>query len=145
MAREFDDPLWKVVSAITINGVESGLKARGFHVVMLSATDGEVSKKNVFDTFKDASASREMIQFIDSSPDGSIIIIAVVDTAHAKLTQDARKYIASLGSRHVADLDYRETLALVTSKGVTRPPWFAENKKAYRKGPSSLDVTIWLQ
>ena len=144
MAREFDDPLRKVVSAIMINGIESGLKARGFHVVILSATDGEVSKKNIFDTYKDASASREMIQFIDSSPDGSIVIIAVVHTAHAKLTQDARKYIASLGSSQVADLGYRETLALVTAKGVSRPPWFAENRKARGTGPSSLDVTVWL-
>ena len=120
------------------------MKVRGFHVVILSTTNGGVSKKNVFDTFMTESASSEMVQFIDSSPDGSIVIIAVVDAAARKLTQDARNYIANLGSSYVAGLGYRETLALVTSKGAPMQPWFAENSKAYGKGRSALDVRIWL-
>ena len=144
MAREFRDPDNGKKSAITTNGIESGLKTRGFHVVVLSATDGRILKKEVFDTYIDTDASSEMIQFIDISPDGSVIIIAVQDEGTKHLSQSARDFITRLGSKYISGLQYRETMALVTSKGAPKPPWFAEESKEYTKGPTSLNVRVWL-
>ena len=85
-----------------------------------------------------------MIQFIDSSPDGSIIAIAVVDEGIYRLSQNARNYIANLGSTFIAELKYRDTLALVTAKGVPKPLWFAEKITKAGEGSCYLDIKIWL-
>ena len=140
----YGDPGYKWTAPIMINGFDSGLKARGFHVVILSATDGSIVKKQVFDTHVHGSASSELVQFIESSADGSIIAIAVRDDGAAALTHNAKNYITNLGSRLVTQLDFRGGLALVTSKKGTRDHWYAETTTKCEEGPSSVDIRIWL-
>ena len=131
-------------SAILVNGIDSGIMSRGFHVVVLSDADGRILREQAFDTDSYSNASSTMIQFIDSSPDGSIIVIAVVDEGGSKLSQNARNYIANLGSTYIAELSHKDTLALVTSKGAPKPLWFAEKITKVAKGSSSFDIKIWL-
>ena len=144
IACGFDDPGCGETAPIIINGVDSGLKYRGFHVVVLSATDGRIVKQQVFDTHGHASASSEMTRFIDESFDGSIIVVAVRDTGSRILGSDANDYIKNLGSRNITTLDFREALALVTSKGQPKPSWFAEMYTKRGKGPSVLHVRLLL-
>ena len=140
----FDDPGKGTYTPIIIDGVDSGLKARGFNVVVLSAVDGDILKKKTFDTYGSSTASSNMVDFIESSPDGSVIVIAVRDEGTRYLKQSARNYIASLGSRYVATLGYRDTLAIVTAKGVPKPSWFAEKTAKKGKGPTRLAYRLWL-
>ena len=145
IACGFDDPGFGGTTPIIVNGIDSGLKQRGFHVVVLSATDGRIVKKQVFDTHGHASASSEMTRFIDESFDGSIIVVAVRDTGSRILGSIANDYIKNLGSRNITTLGYREALALVTSKGQPKPSWFAEMSTNAGKGPSFLNVRLLLQ
>ena len=143
-AASFDDPGKGTYITIMTDGVKSGLKARGFHVVVISAVDGNILKKNIFDTYLSGTASSNMVDFIESSPTGSVIVIAVRIEGTRYLKQSARNYIASLGSRHVATLGYRDTLAIVTAKGVPKPSWFAEKTAKSGNGPTRLACRLWL-
>ena len=144
IAHGFEHPMVFKSVPIVVNGNDTGVNGRGFNVVVISAEDGIILKGQAFDTYSDIGASGMMIQFIDSSPAGSILAIVVQDEGSEKLTQSARDYITSLGSRYVAGLSFRDTLALVTAKGVPKPPWFAEDRKRGGDGSSSLNVRIWL-
>ena len=115
-AFEIGDGECQQRATITISLVDTGLKSRGFHVALLSVSEGKILKKESFDTYGDYTAGRRMIQFIDSSDNGSILVIAVQDDGTVRLTQNEMDYIASFGSRYIAGLGlilYYRSLILI--------------------------------
>ena len=139
----FDDPGFPgPKQAIQINGVYSEAKGRGFNIVVLSSTDGSTLGTGNFDTHGQADASKDMVSFIESFPDGSIICMAVTDAAAELLSQDAKNYLAGLGSVGVASIGLRQSLALLTAKSQTKPTWFAEKYANISAGPSVIDATL---
>ena len=50
-------------------------------------------------------------------PAGSIIMIAVMDEAERSLNNGVRKMIASMGSKEIGNLDYRDAFAFIGIKG----------------------------
>ena len=83
-----------------------------------------------------------MVSFIESFPDGSIVLIAAYDSAENNFTQQAKDYFASLGSVGAASLGWRTSLAILTAKGVPKPDWFAEKYAAAGAGPSIVKATF---
>ena len=117
-------------------------KGRGFNIVVLSSTDGSTLGTGNFDTYGQVNASKDMVSFIESFPDGSIICIVVTDSAARLLSQDAKNYLAVLGSVGVSSLALRHSLALLTTKGASKPTWFAEKYAKRGAGPSMIDATL---
>ena len=97
-----------------------------------------------------------MISFISKYPSGSIVCIAVTDSAistagnsmsgdsKSKLSQAVLDYLASLGSIRASSIQWRTSFALLTAKGVPKPAWFAEKYADYGRGPSILKSSLRL-
>ena len=85
----------------------------------------------------------QRLNFIESFPDGSIVCMAVTDSAEKNLSQDAKNYVAGLGSVNIDSLGRRHTLALLTAKGVAKPAWFIKKYARAGEGPSIIEATFW--
>ena len=58
------------------------------------------------------------------------------------LTQDAKDYLAGLGSVGISSIDRRSTLAMLTAKGVPKPAWFVEKYASRGNGPSIIKSSL---
>ena len=83
-----DDPGISNNRAIKIYGIDTGPSLRGFNIFVFSPTYGYILGVGHFDTSVNQYDSAAMIYFISKHPDGSIVCIAVFDSANG-LTQDA--------------------------------------------------------
>ena len=129
---------------ITVNGIDAGSGRRGFNVAVISPITGSTLGIGSFDTHGSASANAALMSFIDQYPNGSIVCIATTDSANARLTQEAKIYLASLGSVGIATIQVRSTLAMLTAKGVVKPIWFQEKYALQGKGPSRIEASLRL-
>ena len=127
---------------IQINGNNIGTSSRGFNVVVMSHINGQKLGADNFDTYGNSAADDAMVNFIESFPNGSIIVMAATDSAEAKLSQDTRDYISSLGSISINSIQFRSSFALLTSKGTSKPDWFAEKYAAVKNGPSVIEANM---
>ena len=127
---------------IKVNGSNIGTLSRGFNVVVMSHVNGQQLGENNFDTHGDSAADDAMVNFIESFPNGSIIVMAATDSAAAKLSQDTRDYISSLGSISINSIQFRSSFALLTAKGISKPDWFAEKYAARYNGPSIIEANV---
>ena len=127
---------------ITVNGIDAGSGRRGFNVAIISPITGSTLGIGNFDTYGSASANAALMSFIDQYPDGSIVCIAITDSANAHLTQDTKIYLASLGSVGTSTIQLRSTLAMLTAKGVVKPIWFQEKYAVKGRGPSIIEASL---
>ena len=111
-------------------------------MVVISSGNGKILGIGNFDTFGKQSESSSMINFINSYPDGSILCIAITDSAESKLTQDAKDYLALLGSVGISSVARRSSLAMLTAKGLTQPDWFEEVFATKGNGPSIIETSL---
>ena len=111
-------------------------------MVLISSGNGNIIGARNFDTYDDRIASSSMVNFINSYPDGSILCIAITDSASRKLTQDAKNYLALLGSSGASSIDVRSSLAMLTAKGLPKPDWFEEKYATVGNGPSIIETSI---
>ena len=82
---------------------------RGLHVVILSPSTEEVEWASAFDTYK---SSRYLDDFLDlqvqeQAPEGSIVVVACKDDCVTNLSEKAKNWFASLGSKEIWNLQYR--------------------------------------
>ena len=111
-------------------------------MAVISSGNGKTLGIGNFDTYGDANASSSMINFINSYPDGSILCIAITDSASEKLTQDAKDYLALLGSNGASSISWRSSLAMLTAKGSPKPVWFKEKYATAGNGPSIIVASL---
>ena len=112
-----NDPGFSLIKVTKLNGIDTGVEGRGFNVVVISSSNGKTLGIGNFDTYVDSNASSSMINFINSYPDGSILCIAITDSAAEKLTQDAKDYLALMGSSGASSISWSSSLAMLTAKG----------------------------
>ena len=136
------DPGFSLNKVIKINGIDTGAAGRGFNVVVISPGNGNILGVGNFDTHGKQSQSSSMINFIKSYPDGSVLCIAITDSAESKLTQDAKDYLALLGSVGVSSVALRSSLAMLTAKGLPQPNWFEEVFATKGNGPSIIETSL---
>ena len=143
--------------SISINGIATAPSYRGFNVVVISPSNGYTLGVGNFDTYGELNASTAMISFISKYPSGSIVCIAVTDSASASsyyhqsgayewriTSQAAIDYLASLGSINASNIQWRTSFALLTAKGVPKPAWFAEKYAVDGRGPSIIKSSLRL-
>ena len=87
---------------------------RGLHIVLVNPSDGKVEMAQVFDTYK---TSETLEVFIGGMPallrDGMIVIAACKDDCVMNLSVKAKSWFASMGSKEIGDLEYRQSFAFI--------------------------------
>lgn len=75
---------------------------RGFHIVVLDPTDGEIIAAKVFDTY---SSSEGLDWFLrDGIPHGYIVIAACKDDGARHLSERGKQWFANMGSTEIWNL-----------------------------------------
>jgi hypothetical protein len=72
---------------------------RGFNVAVLAGQNHEVISTNVYDTYANAKASKQMIDDYNTVPVGSVYIAAVMDEGSVKLSAEAKEIFQSMGAK----------------------------------------------
>ncbi|XP_066283114.1 protein O-linked-mannose beta-1,2-N-acetylglucosaminyltransferase 1-like isoform X1 [Branchiostoma lanceolatum] len=80
----------------------------------------EVYAVDTFDLYDHDDA--ELIKFLQNRKDGQLVLVASYDDAAYKLTEESRDLLTALGSRHIADLKFRDSWAFLGYKGSKGPP-----------------------
>lgn len=105
-----------------------GGPGRGINVLAADPVTGAFGPVRSFDTWGDEAASSELVSYLNSLPDGALVMFALADEGTRLLSADARVAIARMFfSRYIWFLDYQESWALIGRKG--RWP-FSENWSA---------------
>jgi hypothetical protein len=107
------------VASIRVGIGEVAPNRRGYNLVALQPSGG-IRDRVVFDTCGDPTASRELAEWVDALPAGTIVLGAVKDEASSELGADAVAALARLGLRGDLRGGYRESHAFVGLKGA--PP-----------------------
>uniref|UniRef100_A0A4W6BPM5 ILEI/PANDER domain-containing protein n=1 Tax=Lates calcarifer TaxID=8187 RepID=A0A4W6BPM5_LATCA len=116
----------------------------GINVVILNGKTGEVIKTGHFDMY---SGMKPLIELLKSIEKGSIVLMASYDEPSSKLTEDARKLIAELGSSVVQSLGFRDNWVFVGGKGATVKSNFEKYlkndnmKNKYENWPELIELT----
>ncbi|CAK9063618.1 unnamed protein product [Durusdinium trenchii] len=99
------------------NGVEFyHAPARGLTLVLVRP-DGTRKDSQTFDTMLNDNSSENLVAFIDSIPDGTIVLVGARDEASIHLSLAAKEAIKSLGATMTIDqLSFRASYALVGVK-----------------------------
>jgi len=88
---------------------------RGYHLVAINPTNGQVEQIGSFDTFADPLESARLAAFVARLPPGEIVAGAGVDDVSYRLQPAAIGALGQLGVRHVAS--FREGHAFIGVKG----------------------------
>ena len=84
---------------------------RGLHIVVINPSTGKVESANIFDTYK---SSFGLDAFIGKGvPDGYIVCAACKDECTMKLSHNCKKWFASMGSREIFNVRYRQSFAFI--------------------------------
>ncbi|NXQ43744.1 FAM3B protein, partial [Catharus fuscescens] len=65
--------------------------------------------------------SSEMINFIRSAPEGSLILMATHDDGSTRLKDDAKKLVEELGSKEIMNIKFRSSWVFIAAKGFKLP------------------------
>ncbi|XP_032805803.2 cell surface hyaluronidase CEMIP2 isoform X2 [Petromyzon marinus] len=105
--------------------------SRGINVRVLDPLEAQLLRSERFDTHESPTESQRLLHFLRALPPGTVVAVAVGDSAAKSLGREARLAVASLtGSRFVAELQYRYSWAMVAVIGGPGPP--EEDLREYR-------------
>ncbi|XP_042560961.1 protein FAM3C [Clupea harengus] len=106
---------------IVMSGVKNNV-GRGINIALINGKTGEVIKTDSFDMW--AGDVNELIKFLKTVEDGTLVMMATFDDPASKLNEEARKLIADLGSSSVSTLGFRDNWIFVGGKGIkTKSPF----------------------
>ena len=137
-------------SIIKVNGIDYSRHGRGFNVVVLSGSNGDVISTGIFDTHCCQHEANRMIVYLNSIQNGHIVLISIGDDAAISMTAEAELAIHALGAKtpltagwmSYGSSRFRGTFALVTRKGRDKPTWFVEKSADKREGPSHIKMIV---
>ena len=89
---------------------------RGLNVIVFDSRRNVINRQS-FDTHNSAQQLQEFVNLINSLPTGTVVAIAVRDTATGRLTDKAITAIEGLGSKYIRELEHRGSWALIGRKG----------------------------
>ena len=91
---------------------------RGINVMVVDPATGILSAVRAFDTYGDAAASENLVDYLSGLPHGALVLFAVADDGALKLTREARIAIGTMfQSRYIWWLGYQQSWALIGRKG----------------------------
>ena len=103
---------------IYLNGRNVSLEGTGYNVVALDPETGTILDRQLFDTFASDLASRDMANWIDALPEGTLVVLAARDEASMHLTQEALDALLMLGLEGDLRGRFRWSHAAIGAKGL---------------------------
>eukprot|EP01041_Mallomonas_annulata_P001367 gene1367-2639_t len=119
---------------ILLRGQCCGPTERGFNIVVLNGQFG-FGEIRSFDTVENENASERLADFIESIPEGKIVLVATQESASDKLTGRATTALRSIGADKIDRLGSRGAFAMVGRKGAA-PGSVPQSLSERRKGPA---------
>lgn len=101
---------------ITMEPNESG-HFRGLHIVIINPLTGDIEAGKVFDTYKSSAMINLFIK--GNFKKGCIVAAACRDECSNALSTEVKTWFASMGSRLIWQLQYREAFAFIGTFGTT--------------------------
>jgi len=89
---------------------------RGHNLVVIDPKSGN-REVRIFDTFVSPDSANAMAEYINSLPDSTIVLAAIVDEGSLSMTENAHQALESLGSALTRQVQERDSWALVGWKG----------------------------
>jgi Interleukin-like EMT inducer len=123
-------------ASVLVNVVEHAQNLRGYNVVAIHSTSGEVLWSDRFDTHVSKDESRRLADAIDRVPRGAIVVAAVKDEGSRSLTDEAVAALGSIGAAEDIRGRYRVSHLVIGVKG--GPPGSALEQS----GDRLLEVTL---
>ncbi|KAL1777616.1 FAM3C [Sigmodon hispidus] len=106
---------------VLMSGVKNNV-GRGINVALVNGKTGEVLDTKYFDMWGGDVAP--FIEFLKNIQDGTVVLMATYDDGATKLTDEARRLIAELGSTSITSLGFRDNWVFCGGKGIkTKSPF----------------------
>ncbi|XP_061485447.1 protein FAM3B isoform X2 [Rhineura floridana] len=93
---------------------------RGINIAIVDYNTGKLVDAKYFDMWE-GEFSGPMTNFIRNAPQRSLLLMVTHDDGSTKLTEDAKKAIADLGSKEIRNLRFRSSWAFIAAKGFELP------------------------
>ncbi|MBC7222979.1 MAG: hypothetical protein H5T59_01660 [Anaerolineae bacterium] len=100
-----------------VNGQDISPGGRGYNLAVVDPTTGDVRQVASFDTHGDAEASPALAAFLETIPEGMLVLGAVNDEASLRLTEEAVAALRSVGAQVDLQGKFRWGHAFVGVKG----------------------------
>ena len=84
---------------------------RGLHVAIIHPNSAEILEKRAFDTYKTSEALDATIEKYEKQD--IIVVAACQDDCFTQMSKTARLWLASMGSKHIWKLQYRQSFAFI--------------------------------
>ncbi len=104
-------------SAVIVDGIAVTPEQRGIVLALIAPTTGQLLGAFGYDTYLDEAESERLAATINAAPAGTIVALATYDEGIAKLNDNARQAIASLGTATDLTNQYGNAYAVIGVKG----------------------------
>ncbi|XP_038594707.1 protein FAM3C isoform X2 [Micropterus salmoides] len=111
---------------LLMSGVKNNV-GRGINIALVNGKTGDVIKTNFFDMW--AGDVAPFIKFLKEIEEGTVVMMASFDDSSTKLSDEARKLIADLGSSAINSLGFRDNWIFVGGKGIKTKSPFEQHVK----------------
>ncbi|XP_035660471.1 cell surface hyaluronidase-like [Branchiostoma floridae] len=126
---------------VEVNGVKV-IGRRGYLVVAVDVTSGNVTHQRSFDTFAQARKDEAMARFIRKEvPLESIILVSVKDES-SRRANHCLQALREIGAKEPVKTGFRGSFAMIGYKGLTQPSWIQQINLPPKKGPAEIRTLI---
>ncbi|HEX9653631.1 MAG TPA: interleukin-like EMT inducer domain-containing protein, partial [bacterium] len=103
--------LWRNAEHVSLN-------QRGHNLAVFDESDGTLLERASFDTYGSPTNAEALAQFINTVPDGRIVLAAIRDEGSVSMTESAHLALESIGSQLTRQVRLRDAWAIIGRKGV---------------------------
>ncbi|MFH0925389.1 MAG: interleukin-like EMT inducer domain-containing protein [bacterium] len=122
---------------ILINGKKFFLNKRGYNIVVINKTSGEIKGIRAFDTHKFPTEVEALVNYVEDIPEGSIVGVVVNDDASKCLNKKSARVFEKIGADKDIYDKYRWSQAIIGVKGAERGTVLEET------GKKSIELYVW--
>uniref|UniRef100_U3FZI4 Protein FAM3A n=1 Tax=Micrurus fulvius TaxID=8637 RepID=U3FZI4_MICFL len=117
---------------------------RGLNIALVNGVNGDLIDAKSFDMW--AGDVNELLKFIRSLHEGTLVFVASYDDPATKMNEEARKIFTELGSKFARELAFRDSWVFVGAKGVQDKSPFEQHMRnsrisnKYEGWPEALEM-----
>nr|AAY33976.1 unknown [Oxyuranus scutellatus scutellatus] len=117
---------------------------RGLNIALVNGVNGDLIDAKSFDMW--AGDVNELLKFIRSLHEGTLVFVASYDDPATKMNEEARKIFTELGSKFARELAFRDSWIFVGAKGVQDKSPFEQHMRnsrssnKYEGWPEALEM-----
>lgn len=102
---------------ILVNSIPAIQASRGHNLVAINPGNGQIIVARTFDTLASQDEANAMADLITGFPDGTYVLIGIMDEGSYSMTEPAYLALESLGSHYCRQVKFRDSWAIIGIKG----------------------------